>query len=89
MELYGLALQTALVLALPVVAAVAVLGVAVALVQTVVGIQDQNVSFGPKIIAVALLAGFGGLPPYTEGSFGDLIRANSTGTASATDPPLS
>ena len=62
MQLYGLALQTAMVLALPVVAAVACVGIVVSLVQTVLGIQDQNISFGPKIIAVAVMVGIGGLP---------------------------
>lgn len=61
-DLYGLALQTALVLALPVVALVALIGVVIALMQTVVGLQDQNLSFGPKIVAVAVLLGVGGMP---------------------------
>jgi flagellar biosynthesis protein FliQ len=62
MELYGTALQTALVLALPVVALVAIIGIIVAIAQTIVGISDQNVSFGPKIAAVAALLAVGGMP---------------------------
>jgi len=61
-QLYGLALQTALILALPVVGLVALIGILIALIQTVLGIQDQNISFGPKIAAVAVLAAIGGLP---------------------------
>ncbi|MDQ6767706.1 MAG: flagellar biosynthetic protein FliQ [Candidatus Eremiobacteraeota bacterium] len=62
MELYALTMQTALMLAMPVVAAVACVGIVVSLLQTVVGIQDQNISFGPKIAVVALLLALGGLP---------------------------
>ncbi len=60
MQLYGLAMQTALVLALPVTAAVAGVGVVVSLAQTVVGIQDQNISFGPKLAVAALTVIAGG-----------------------------
>ena len=61
-RLYGLAIWTALYLALPVVAAVAITGVMVSLFQTVIGVQDQNVSFGPKIVVVAIVLAFGGAP---------------------------
>jgi flagellar biosynthesis protein FliQ len=66
MQLYVLALHAALTLALPVVVAVACVGVAVSLVQTVVGIQDQNISFGPKLGVVALILTIGGLPALAE-----------------------
>jgi flagellar biosynthetic protein FliQ len=62
MQLYDTALQTALVLALPVVALVAFIGVVTAIAQTVVGISDQNISFGPKLAAVAAVLAVGGMP---------------------------
>lgn len=62
MQLYGMALQTALVLALPVVALVAIIGIIIAIAQTIVGISDQNISFGPKIAAVAAVLAVGGMP---------------------------
>ena len=62
MELYGMAMRTALVLSLPVVGLVAIIGVFVAMIQTVVGISDQNISFGPKLAAVAAVLFVGGAP---------------------------
>ena len=61
-SLYIQTMQTALALALPVVVAVGCVGVVVSLAQTLVGIQDQNVSFGPKISAVALMLVIGASP---------------------------
>lgn len=60
MQLYSLAMQTALMLSLPVTVTVAGIGVAASLIQTVVGIQDQNISFGPKLAAAALVLIAGG-----------------------------
>jgi flagellar biosynthesis protein FliQ len=62
MELYGMAMRTALALSLPVVGLVAIIGVLVAMIQTVVGISDQNISFGPKLAAVAVVLFVGGMP---------------------------
>lgn len=58
--LYVLALETAAVLALPVVSIVAIVGVIVGLAQTVTGISDQNLSFGPKLFAVMAACVWGG-----------------------------
>ncbi len=55
-ELFAAAMRTAALLALPAVATVAAIGVAVGLLQTIVQVQDQNVSFLPKLVAVALMA---------------------------------
>ena len=55
LQLYFHTMQIALTLVVPVVVAIAVIGVVVSVAQTVVGIQDQNLSFGPKITIVALL----------------------------------
>ena len=59
LALYLRALETAIALALPLIAVVTIVGIAMGLAQTVVQIQDQNLSFAPKLIAVALLAVFG------------------------------
>jgi flagellar biosynthesis protein FliQ len=59
-QLYVLAMSTTLELAMPVIVTVAFTGIAVSLIQTTFGIQDQNVTFAPKIAVVAfLLVGFG------------------------------
>lgn len=58
--LFTEALKTAAIVALPVVCGVAVLGVVIGLVQTIVQVQDQNVAFAPKLAAVAgIVAIFG------------------------------
>ncbi len=62
LSLYLKALETALLLALPVVVLVALIGVIVGLVQTVVQVQDQNVSFAPKLVGVALIIAAAGAP---------------------------
>ncbi|MBC5824904.1 MAG: flagellar biosynthetic protein FliQ [Candidatus Eremiobacteraeota bacterium] len=62
LSLYLHALQTALLIALPVVVLVAVIGVAVGLLQTVFQVQDQNVSFAPKLLGVAFLVAAAGAP---------------------------
>jgi flagellar biosynthesis protein FliQ len=73
MRLYGLAMQTALTLSIPVVAAIACIGVIVSFAQTVVGIQDQNISFGPKIAAGALILAIGG--PAAMAVLAQLLRS--------------
>jgi len=54
------ALQAAELIALPAVIVVAIIGVVIGILQTVVQVQDQNVAFAPKLVAVALLAAFAG-----------------------------
>jgi flagellar biosynthesis protein FliQ len=53
-------LNTAALIALPVVITVALVGVAIGVLQTVVQAQDQNVAFAPKLMAVALIVSFAG-----------------------------
>ena len=60
LTLFTDAVRDAALLALPVVGAVAVIGVVVGILQTVVQVQDQNVAFAPKLAAVALMAGASG-----------------------------
>jgi flagellar biosynthesis protein FliQ len=59
-SLYIQTMQTSLTLAIPVVAVIGCVGVIVSLAQTIVGIQDQNISFGPKIVALAAMIAFWG-----------------------------
>lgn len=73
-DLYTRALETAALLALPVIAVIGVIGVIVGLAQTITGIQDQNLSFGPKIAVVMLLAVING--PFALSLLGDLLRAS-------------
>jgi flagellar biosynthesis protein FliQ len=61
-DLYLLALEIAAIVALPVIAVVAVVGIVVGLVQSITGVSDQNLSFGPKVAAVALMAILGSAP---------------------------
>jgi len=60
LTLFTDALRDAAILALPVVGAVAAIGVVVGMIQTIVQVQDQNVSFAPKLAAVALIVGASG-----------------------------
>jgi flagellar biosynthetic protein FliQ len=61
-SLFAAAMKTGALIAFPAVATVAAIGVAVGIAQTIVQVQDQNVSFLPKLVAVALMvAAFGGL----------------------------
>lgn len=50
------AMQTAALIAMPVVAFIACIGIGIGAVQTIVQIQDQNISFFPKLAAVAWAA---------------------------------
>ena len=52
-SLFATAMQIAALIVMPAVALVACIGIAVGIVQTVVQIQDQNVSFFPKLVAIA------------------------------------
>lgn len=60
--LFTTALRDAVVLALPVVIVVAAIGVLMGVLQTIVQLNDQNVAFAPKLIAVAIAAAIGGGP---------------------------
>jgi flagellar biosynthesis protein FliQ len=55
-SLFVAAMQTAALIAMPAVALVGCIGIGVGIVQTVVQVQDQNVSFFPKLTAVAWAA---------------------------------
>jgi len=53
-------LNAAALIALPVVIAVALVGVVIGVLQTLVQVQDQNVAFAPKLVTVALIVSFAG-----------------------------
>lgn len=59
-RLFVMALEVALLLAVPLVAVVALVGIVIGVLQTVVQVQDQNVSFLPKLMAVAAVLSLGG-----------------------------
>lgn len=73
-DLYLYALETAAMLVLPVMALIGLVGVVVGLAQTITGIADQNLSFGPKIAAVMLLAAIAG--PSALALLVALVRAS-------------
>jgi len=54
------ALKDAALLSLPVVCAVAAIGVVFGMLQTIAQVQDQNVAFAPKLAAVAVLTAASG-----------------------------
>lgn len=56
------ALATAILLTVPAISVVAGIGVVVGVLQTIFQIQDSNVSFLPKFVAVAAVAIIGGPP---------------------------
>jgi flagellar biosynthetic protein FliQ len=59
-RLFVMALEVALLLAVPLVAVVALVGIVIGVLQTVVQVQDQNVSFLPKLMAIAAVLSLGG-----------------------------
>ena len=62
LELFTTALRDAIVLTLPIVIIVAAIGVLMGILQTIVQLNDQNIAFAPKLVAVAVAAAIGGGP---------------------------
>lgn len=60
LTLFTAALKDAALLSLPVVGAIAAIGVVVGMLQTIAQVQDQNVAFAPKLAAVALMVAASG-----------------------------
>ena len=60
LQSYTSAMLTALLLTLPFVGAIGAVGVVTSLAQSMLGIQDQNISFGPKIAVAAACIVLGG-----------------------------
>jgi len=63
-SLFDQTFRVTLVLALPIIAVVGCTGVLVGLVQTLVQVQDQNVAFGPKVLALAALLAVAGIAGF-------------------------
>ena len=59
--LFDQAFRVTLLLSLPVILMVGGIGIAMGLLQTILQIQDQNVSFAPKILALSLLIAVAGM----------------------------
>ena len=57
LEIVNKALYIALVVSLPIMLGALIIGLLVSLFQALTSLQDQTLSFVPKIIAVMLLAG--------------------------------
>jgi flagellar biosynthetic protein FliQ len=60
LEIVGGALAIATKLSLPVLVATLVIGVVVSVIQTVTQVQEQTLTFVPKLIAVGLIVLVGG-----------------------------
>ena len=54
------ALRTAALIAMPAVIVIALVGVGIGILQTLVQVQDQNVAFAPKLGTIALLVSIAG-----------------------------
>ncbi len=58
-ELYREMLRTAALVAAPILGVAMMIGLTVSLIQTVTSIQEQTLTFVPKIIGIALTVGIG------------------------------
>lgn len=58
-EIYREMLRTAALVAAPVLGVAMVIGLTVSLIQTVTSIQEQTLTFVPKILGIALTIGLG------------------------------
>jgi len=79
-ELYREMLRTAALVAAPILTVAMLVGLGVSLIQTVTSIQDQTLTFVPKILAIAITLGIG-LPWILEHlmNFLALVIAQSPG----------
>lgn len=60
LTLFTAALKDAVLLSLPIVGAVALIGVVIGMLQTIAQVQDQNVAFAPKLAGVAAIVAASG-----------------------------
>ncbi len=58
-EIYREMLRTAALVAAPILGVAMMIGLSVSLIQTVTSIQEQTLTFVPKIIGIALTIGIG------------------------------
>lgn len=57
-EIYREMLRTAVLVGAPILGAAMIVGLSVSLLQTVTSIQEQTLTFVPKILAITLTVGF-------------------------------
>ena len=79
-EIYLEMLRTAALVGAPILGAAMIVGLSISLLQTVTSIQEQTLTFVPKILAITLTVGF--TLPWILGqlmNFLTLILANAPG----------
>jgi len=81
-EIYREMLRTAALVSLPILGTAMIVGLVVSLVQTLTSIQEQTLTFVPKLAAIALVVGIG--LPWILGqlmSFLTLVLTTAPGLA--------
>jgi len=58
-EIYREMLRTAALVSLPILGTAMIVGLAVSLLQTLTSIQEQTLTFVPKLAAIAIVVGIG------------------------------
>ena len=64
-ELYREMLRTAALISAPILGIAMLVGLIVSVVQTLTSLQEQTLTFVPKIVAIAVVVGFG-MPWFLE-----------------------
>jgi flagellar biosynthesis protein FliQ len=64
-ELYREMLRTAALVSAPILGVAMVVGLIISVIQTLTSLQEQTLTFVPKIVAIALVVGFG-MPWFLE-----------------------
>ena len=64
-ELYREMLRTAALISAPILGVAMVVGLIVSVIQTLTSLQEQTLSFVPKIVAIAVVVGIG-MPWFLE-----------------------
>lgn len=64
-ELYREMLRTAALISAPILGVAMLVGLIVSVVQTLTSLQEQTLTFVPKIVAIAVVLGFG-MPWFLE-----------------------
>ena len=64
-ELYREMLRTAALISAPILGVAMVVGLIISVIQTLTSLQEQTLTFVPKILAIALVVGFG-MPWFLE-----------------------
>lgn len=64
-ELYREMLRTAALVSAPILGAAMLVGLVISVLQTLTSLQEQTLTFVPKILAIAVVLGFG-MPWFLE-----------------------